>query len=366
MTFEDLGDGRTRLHASRCRLLRGPRRHGSPAAWRSASTRATPSSTGCWPMEPSDDAPDQPADRHREVAGAFADRVPATRTGRHPRPWTAGRRATSSTTSSTWFPGFLASGGVELPPGPPVADDPVGAWQHQARAVQALLETRGEESFTHPYAGTYPSPTPSTGSTPPTSSCTPGTWPAPPASTPSSTPTPPPSCSRAWSRSRSCCAPPGQYGARVPVAHDAPVVDRLMGFIGRDPAGLRRPESAELAPPRRVGTGAATVTAAAWPARSSTELQSADATRRPSPAPSRRPRGPRARRPSRPSRCRRRRSCRPPWPGSRDPTLPTGRPAQAGAAHAYDDGAGPAGQQVRGHARLVRPATARRGPRRWP
>jgi hypothetical protein len=28
----------------------------------------------------------------------------------------------------------------------------------------------------------------------------------------------------------------GQYGARVPVAADAPVQDRLIGFIGRDPA----------------------------------------------------------------------------------------------------------------------------------
>ncbi len=28
----------------------------------------------------------------------------------------------------------------------------------------------------------------------------------------------------------------GQYGPRVPVADDAPVQDRLMGFIGRDPA----------------------------------------------------------------------------------------------------------------------------------
>ncbi len=27
----------------------------------------------------------------------------------------------------------------------------------------------------------------------------------------------------------------GQYGAPVPVAADAPVVDRLVGFIGRDP-----------------------------------------------------------------------------------------------------------------------------------
>ena len=41
------------------RQLRGPRRDGCPAAWRSASTTATPSSTGCWPTAPSD-----PARRH--------------------------------------------------------------------------------------------------------------------------------------------------------------------------------------------------------------------------------------------------------------------------------------------------------------
>ena len=65
----------------------------------------------------------------------------------------ARRRAT---TSSTWFPGFLAGGGVELPAGPAVADDPVAAWQHHADAVQARdRRPRGEESFTHPYAGTH-------------------------------------------------------------------------------------------------------------------------------------------------------------------------------------------------------------------
>jgi uncharacterized protein (TIGR03086 family) len=28
----------------------------------------------------------------------------------------------------------------------------------------------------------------------------------------------------------------GQYGPRVPVADDAPVQDRMLGFVGRDPA----------------------------------------------------------------------------------------------------------------------------------
>ncbi len=30
--------------------------------------------------------------------------------------------------------------------------------------------------------------------------------------------------------------PSGQYGARVPVPDDADVADRMLGFIGRDPA----------------------------------------------------------------------------------------------------------------------------------
>ena len=40
-----------------------------------------------------------------------------------------------------WFPGFLAMGSdVALPAGPPVADDPAGAWRARASAVQAILD----------------------------------------------------------------------------------------------------------------------------------------------------------------------------------------------------------------------------------
>ena len=56
----------------------------------------------------------------------------------------------------TWFGGFLASGGIDLPAGPPVADDPVAAWELRAAAVQDLVERRGDEQFTHPFAGTSP------------------------------------------------------------------------------------------------------------------------------------------------------------------------------------------------------------------
>ncbi len=40
-----------------------------------------------------------------------------------------------------WLPPFLAAGsGIQLPAGPSVDDDPVGAWQTQCDAVQALLD----------------------------------------------------------------------------------------------------------------------------------------------------------------------------------------------------------------------------------
>ena len=40
-----------------------------------------------------------------------------------------------------WFPGFLHAGaGVELPKGPPVAEDPVAAWAVHSDGVQALLD----------------------------------------------------------------------------------------------------------------------------------------------------------------------------------------------------------------------------------
>ena len=179
---------------------------------------------------------ESPAARHREVAGAFGDRVAATRDWEAPAPvegWTA-RDVVGHLVE--WFPGFLAGGGVELAPGPAVADDPVAAWQHHASAVQDLIETRGDESFTHPHAGThrladaidrfY------------TADVFMHTW----------------DLARATGQQDGLDADfaatllegmrpieellrsSGQYGAPVAVAEDAPVVDRLMGFIGRDPA----------------------------------------------------------------------------------------------------------------------------------
>lgn len=179
--------------------------------------------------------PDAPAGRHAAVAGGFGRLVAQTPDWSAPAPvdgWTA-RDVVDHLV--TWFPGFLAGGGVELPSGPSVADDPVAAWQHQADAVQAVVEQRGEESFTHPRAGThrladavdqfY------------TADVFMHSW----------------DLARASGQDagldedfaarllegmrpiEQLLRDSGQYGPAVPVPDDAPPVDRLMGFIGRDP-----------------------------------------------------------------------------------------------------------------------------------
>ena len=179
--------------------------------------------------------PDAPAGRHAAVAGGFGRLVAQTPDWSAPAPvdgWTA-RDVVDHLV--TWFPGFLAGGGVELPSGPSVADDPVAAWQHQADAVQAVVEQRGEESFTHPRAGThrladavdqfY------------TADVFMHSW----------------DLARASGQDagldedfaarllegmrpiEQLLRDSGQYGPAVPVPDDARPVDRLMGFIGRDP-----------------------------------------------------------------------------------------------------------------------------------
>lgn len=97
--------------------------------------------------------PEAPAARHQVVAGEFARLVEQTTDWSAPAPvegWTA-RDVVDHLVS--WFGGFLSAGGVELPAGPSVADDPLAAWQHHANGVQTLLDERGDEEFTHPHVG---------------------------------------------------------------------------------------------------------------------------------------------------------------------------------------------------------------------
>src|SRR6185437_12359034 len=108
---------------------------GCAAAWTPASTRATPSWTGCSPTEGSEMAPAEkapsetvlsaaPAERHRQIAGLFTERVHGTHSWDVPAPvdgWAA-RDVVRHLTE--WLPAFLASGaGLELPHGPSVDED---------------------------------------------------------------------------------------------------------------------------------------------------------------------------------------------------------------------------------------------------
>lgn len=84
-----------------------------------------------------------PAEEHREVAAAFTTTVTGVAEEQWelpapPEGWVA-RDVVAHLIE--WFPAFLrGSTGLELPEGPDVQVDPVGAWQAQTAAVQALLD----------------------------------------------------------------------------------------------------------------------------------------------------------------------------------------------------------------------------------
>ncbi len=180
--------------------------------------------------------PDSPAARHEEVAAAFSRIAEGTTDWSAPTPvdgWTAIDVVDHLV---SWFGGFLASGGIDLPAGPPVADDPVAAWHHHASGVQALLDKRGDEEFTHPLLG--PGQLAATIDRFYTSDVFMHSW----------------DLARATGRSpqldedfaaqmlegmrpiEAMLRGSGQYGPAVPVPEDAPAVEQLMGFVGRDPA----------------------------------------------------------------------------------------------------------------------------------
>ena len=180
--------------------------------------------------------PEAPAARHEVVAGEFSRLVEQTSDWAAPAPvdgWAA-RDVVDHLVS--WFGGFLSAGGVQLPAGPSAGDDPVAAWRHHADAVQALVDERGDESFTHPYIG--PGQLATTVDRFYTSDVFMHSW----------------DLARATGQEprldedfagqllagmqpiEAMLRDSGQYGPAVPVPADAPVVERLMGFVGRDPA----------------------------------------------------------------------------------------------------------------------------------
>jgi uncharacterized protein (TIGR03086 family) len=178
-----------------------------------------------------------PADRHRTVATVFTERVRGTADWDVPSPvpeWTA-RDVVRHLT--TWFPGFLAGSGVELPAGPSVDDDPVAAWEHQAAAVQALLddpETAGR-TIANPHLGQMTV----AGATDMiyTADVFMHTWDLARATGQDDRLDPGFSAALVdgMEAMEEVIRSSGHYGARVPVPDDADPQTRLLGFIGRDP-----------------------------------------------------------------------------------------------------------------------------------
>jgi uncharacterized protein (TIGR03086 family) len=181
---------------------------------------------------------DRPAERHREIGQVFTDRVRGTRSWDVSSPvaaWTA-RDVVRHLTE--WFPSFLAAGsGIQLPAGPSVDDEPVGAWQAQCDAVQALLDdpATADLVLSNPHIGEVPLDRAIDQFY--TSDVFMHTW----------------DLARATGQDdrldSGFCAgllagmeqleevirSSGQYGPRVQVKDDADAQTKMLGFIGRDP-----------------------------------------------------------------------------------------------------------------------------------
>lgn len=98
------------------------------------------------------------AEQHRSTAAAFTAIVDRVGDWDVPTPVPEWRARDIVGHLVTWFPAFLAAGGVDLEPGPAPTDDPAGAWRHQVDQVQRLLDDpdRAASTFAHPHVGELP------------------------------------------------------------------------------------------------------------------------------------------------------------------------------------------------------------------
>ena len=102
---------------------------------------------------------EHPAERHRQIAGLFTERVLGARDWDAPSP-VAGWAARDVVRHLTeWLPPFLSAGaGIQLPGGPSVDEDPVSAWRVHCEAVQALLDDPATQDrvLVNPHIGELP------------------------------------------------------------------------------------------------------------------------------------------------------------------------------------------------------------------
>ena len=182
---------------------------------------------------------DRPAERHRQVGGAFTDRVRGTRVWDAPSP-VAGWAARDVVRHLTeWFPAFLAAGtGIELPIGPAVDDDPVGAWQVHCDAVQALLDDPATAGRVLVNRHTGELPVDRAIDRFYTVDVFMHTWDLARA-TGQDDRLDPDLCAEllaGMEQMKQAIRSSGQYGPRIPVRDDADPQTRMLGFIGRDPS----------------------------------------------------------------------------------------------------------------------------------
>ncbi len=182
-----------------------------------------------------------PAADHRAVAGTFTALVvgAAPDAWDRPSPVPEWRARDVVDHLATWLPGFLESGaGVVLPTGPSATDDPVAAWTHHVGSVQDLLDDPATASavLSNPHLGDLPLDQAIARFY--TGDVFLHTWDLAKAT------------GQPVALDEGRCAAmltgmepmdevlraSGQYGPKVAVPADAPVQDRLMGFIGRDPS----------------------------------------------------------------------------------------------------------------------------------
>ncbi|HEY3682976.1 MAG TPA: TIGR03086 family metal-binding protein [Streptosporangiaceae bacterium] len=181
---------------------------------------------------------DVPAQRHREIAGVFTDRVHGTESWNVPAPvdgWAA-RDVVRHLTE--WFHAFLASGaGIELARGPSVDDDPVAAWRVHRDAVQAVLDDpeTAHRELTNPHIGSLPLATAIDQFY--TSDVFMHTWDLARA-TAQDDRLDPAFCAQLLAGMEGIediIRTSGQYGPRVEVPPESDPQTRLLGFIGRNP-----------------------------------------------------------------------------------------------------------------------------------
>jgi uncharacterized protein (TIGR03086 family) len=180
------------------------------------------------------------AANHASVAGTFGEKVLGVPEGRWDDPapvegWVA-RDVVRHLVD--WLRAFLESGAaVELPTGPSVDVDPVGAWRAHQKAVQDLLDDPGtsEQVLENPHVGRLPLDQAVDRFY--TSDVFLHTWDLARATGQDET-LDADRCKAAYDGMLpfdELLRTSGQYGPRVPVPEDADVQTKLIAFIGRRP-----------------------------------------------------------------------------------------------------------------------------------